>query len=505
MSGVVTAPAGTSRAVGPPPRTTRQTPKRPRGRGRSPLAVTVRTKEERVRELARPVRRSDGERRLVRRTGDARGRRPVLRDLPSVRGRGLAAPAVQPQGAAREPPAYRGRPRHHRGQHPRAGGLGPDGRARHRDPVRPRPRRDAGLHRCPVHRRPRHHARGRHRARGRRPERQPARARRAGHRPLRRRRPLRHARRVRAQRGAGVPAQRGALQVPALGPDRVQRVQGRPARHRHRPPGQHRAPGARGHDPQRSGLPRHPRRHRLAHHDGQRPRRAGLGRRRHRGRGGHARPARLDAHPQGRRLPALRRAAPGRHRHRPGPDDHRDAARARRRREVRRVLRRGRRRRAAGQPRHDRQHEPRVRLDVRDLPDRRRDAELPALHRPRRRPGRPRRGLLQGAGPLARPVAHPGLLRDALAGPLHGRAVDRRPEAPAGPHRARRRQGVVPRRAARLRRRRRARRAASPRSPTASPSRPPTRPPSTPTATPTARGSTASRSTRTAGRPSRCR
>ena len=44
-------------------------------------------------------------------------------------------------------------------------------------------------------------------------------------------------------------------------------------------------------------LPRHLRRHRLAHHDGQRPRRARLGRRRHRGRGGHARPARVDAHP----------------------------------------------------------------------------------------------------------------------------------------------------------------------------------------------------------------
>ena len=42
------------------------------------------------------------------------------------------------------------------------------------------------------------------------------------------------------------------------------------------------------------------------HHDGQRPRRARLGRRRHRGRGGHARPARLDAHPPRRRLQADR-------------------------------------------------------------------------------------------------------------------------------------------------------------------------------------------------------
>ena len=53
------------------------------------------------------------------------------------------------------------------------------------------------------------------------------------------------------------------------------------------------------------------RRHRLAHHDGQRPRRPRLGRRRHRGRGGHARPARVDAHPAGRRLQADRRD-PGR-------------------------------------------------------------------------------------------------------------------------------------------------------------------------------------------------
>ena len=53
-------------------------------------------------------------------------------------------------------------------------------------------------------------------------------------------------------------------------------------------------------------LPRHLRRHRLAHDDGQRPRRARLGRRRHRGRGGDARPARVDAHPAGGRLPADR-------------------------------------------------------------------------------------------------------------------------------------------------------------------------------------------------------
>ena len=90
----------------------------------------------------------------------------------------------------------------------------------------------------------------------------------------------------------------------------------------------------------RPGLPRHARRHRLAHHHGQRPRRARLGRRRHRGRGRHARPAGLHADPAGGRLQADRRDPGRHHRHRPGADHHRDAAQARRGRQVRRVLRR---------------------------------------------------------------------------------------------------------------------------------------------------------------------
>ena len=56
-----------------------------------------------------------------------------------------------------------------------------------------------------------------------------------------------------------------------------------------------------------------------------------------------------------------------------------------RRRPLRRVLRRRPRRAAARRPRHDRQHVAGVRLDLRDLPDRRRDAALPALQRPRPR------------------------------------------------------------------------------------------------------------------------
>ena len=129
-------------------------------------------------------------------------------------------------------------------------------------------------------------------------------------------------------------------------------------------------------------LPRHARRHRLAHDDGQRPRRARLGRRRHRGRGGDARPADVDADPAGDRLQARRRAARGRDRHRPRADRHRDAAQARRRRQVRRVLRRRAGEPAAGRPRDDRQHVARVRLDLRDLPDRCRDAALPRVQRP---------------------------------------------------------------------------------------------------------------------------
>ena len=61
---------------------------------------------------------------------------------------------------------------------------------------------------------------------------------------------------------------------------------------------------------ERLGLPRHARRHRLAHHDDQRPRRPGLGRRRYRGRGRDARPAGVDAHSAGGRLPPHRHARP---------------------------------------------------------------------------------------------------------------------------------------------------------------------------------------------------
>ena len=178
---------------------------------------------------------------------------------------------------------------------------------------------------------------------------QSARARRTGDRPLRAGRRVRRGRFAAPEQRDRIRAQRRALLVPALGPDRVQQLQGRAAQHGHRAPGQPRAPRARrlrrGKNGVQARVPRHAGRHRLAHDDGQRPRRAGLGRRRHRGRGRDARPAGHDADPAGHRLPAQGRAAGGRDGHGPRADRHRDAAQEGRRRQVRRVLRRRARRR----------------------------------------------------------------------------------------------------------------------------------------------------------------
>ena len=114
----------------------------------------------------------------------------------------------------------------------------------------------------------------------------------------------------------------------------------------------------------------------------------------------------------------------------------------------------GRGLRAPGQPRHDRQHEPRVRLDRRDVPDRRGHAGLPAPHRPQRRAGRARGGVLEAADALARPREGAGLQRVPRTGPRDRRPLDRRTEATAGPHHPRERQDPVRERSDQLRRRR---------------------------------------------------
>ena len=110
-----------------------------------------------------------------------------------------------------------------------------------------------------------------------------------------------------------------------------------------------------------------------------------------------------------------------------------DAAQEGRRQQVRRVLRHRARQPAAGRPGDDRQHGARVRRDLRLLPDRRRDAALPARVRARRGAHRAGRGLCQGERLLARRRLRPGLHRHARARHGHGRAVARRAEAAAGP------------------------------------------------------------------------
>ena len=328
--------------------------------------------------------------------------------------------------------------------------MGREGGPLQGDRLHARARDPAGLHRRPVRRRPRGAARRDGRD-GRRPgEDQPARAGRAGDRPLGPGRRLRLAPGVPHQRREGVRAQRRALRLPALGPDGVRGLQGGAAGHRDRPPGQPRVPRPRRVRERRRAVPRHARRDRLAHDDDQRPGRAGLGRRRDRGRGGDARPADVDADPARDRVQARRRAARGRDRHRPRADRHREAARARRRRPVRRVLRRRGRQPPARRPGDDRQHVAGVRLDVRDLPDRRRDAALPRVLRPLARGARARRDLRARPGPVARRGCRGGdLLGDARARPRRGGPVARRPEAAAGPGLADRVQGLLPARARR--------------------------------------------------------
>ena len=78
--------------------------------------------------------------------------------------------------------------------------------------------------------------------------------------------------------------------------------------------------------------------------------------------------------------------------------------------------RRGRGRGPGGQPGHDRQHVARVRLHLRDLPDRPEHPGLPAAHRPPAGAARPGRGVRQGAGPVARPGARrPGTPRNSAS------------------------------------------------------------------------------------------
>ena len=147
---------------------------------------------------------------------------------------------------------------------------------------------------------------------------------------------------------------------------------------------------------------------------------------------------RLHADPAGGRLQAHRRAAGGRDRHRPRAHRHPDAAQEGRRRQVRRVLRPGPRRPAAGRPRHHRQHGARVRRDLRLLPRRRTRRSTtcasPAAPESRSRSSRPTARSRASSTPPTRPTPS---FTDTLELDLgHRRAEPRRPHAPAGPRAA---------------------------------------------------------------------
>ena len=83
----------------------------------------------------------------------------------------------------------------------------------------------------------------------------------------------------------------------------------------------------------------------------------------------------------------------------------------RRRGHVRGVHRRRPGRARARRPGHDLQHVARVRGDGHALPDRRRDARLPAPDRPRARAGGAGRAVREGAGPVARAGCHARIRR----------------------------------------------------------------------------------------------
>ena len=145
-------------------------------------------------------------------------------------------------------------------------------------------------------------------------------------------------------------------------------------------------------------LPRHAGRNRLAYHHGERPLGARLGRRRHRSRGGDAWPAALDGAAGGDRLQTHRQDEGRRHRHRSRAHGHRDAAQARRGRQVRRVLRSRPDASLDRRPRDARQHGAGIWRYLRFLADRRRYDSLSQGDQPSRRGGVAGCRLCQGAG-----------------------------------------------------------------------------------------------------------
>ena len=246
-----------------------------------------------------------------------------------------------------------------------------------------------------------------------------------------------------------------------------------------------------------AGLPRHAGRHRLPHDDGQRARRARLGRRRDRGRGGDARPADLDAAAAGASASSSAASCP---RASTATDLVLTVTEMLRERGVVSKFVEfygpGLPTLGPGRPGDARQHVAGVRLDLRDLPGRRRDPPLPGADRPPDRDARAGRRLRPRAGHVpddglapTRPSPTPLELDLGDVAPEHRRA-----ETPPGPGAARRGQGGLPRGDGGVRPRgRRSRWATAATRRSKSPSRPPTRRPRTTTTSAASRGPAISR------------
>ena len=161
---------------------------------------------------------------------DPSGRRQDLYLLLPRRGReerpqGHLEAALLHEGAAREPAALRGWPHGHQGRYRGRRRLArQQGQGREGNRLSPGPRPDAGFHRRSGGGGSRRHARRHEEARRRSAQDQPAGAGRSRHRPFGDRRRVRHAEGLRPQRRARIPAQRRALPLPEMGPDRPSRT-----------------------------------------------------------------------------------------------------------------------------------------------------------------------------------------------------------------------------------------------------------------------------------------
>ena len=356
---------------------------------------------------------------------------------------GIAAPGQHPHHP-RVAAAQPGRQTGARAGHPRPGVVAAEGGADRGDPVRGGARAPAGLHRRSAGGGSRGDAqRGRQGQEASQADRAPG-AGRSGGRSLGPGGLRASAQCAPAQHAHRVHAQSGPIRVPQVGDERLRRAEDRPSRHRDRAPGQPRVPGSRRTRTRRRLLSRFTCRNRLPHHDDQRARHRGLGSGRHRSGSGHARAAHVFPHSRrGGRAPA-RDGAFGGDGNRRGPHGHRDAPQGQGGRQVRRVLWRRSVEPRSPRARDHRQHSARVWRHHGVLPGRR--AELPVPARDRAAQGEGGRGarLFPGAADVRHPEEGPVRLHPGpRAGSRQREAQRRRPQAPAGSHRAAEAEGGV--------------------------------------------------------------